>query len=428
MKKLRDYAKVVGEDTIDQLERLADGLSSRSILHVNSTSVGGGVAEILNRLVPLSNDLGLDTRWDVIQGDDKFFNVTKKFHNALQGAPENITKEMLETYLRYNQKNKENISFDKDVTVIHDPQPAAMIDRSVDTRWIWRCHIDVSTSLRYRPAFELIGIRRHIKKALLSQTKVWNFLKTFVGNYDASIFSVASFARQDLNIPQFLVPPSIDPLGEKNRKLKESEIDKVLERYEISREKPIITQVGRFDIFKDPLGVVEAFKIVKKSMDCQLILAGGGATDDPESDMVFKQTQEKAKGVDDVHLIILPPFSDLEINVFQTVSSVVLQKSLKEGFGLTISEALWKGVPVIGGDIGGIPTQIIDGVTGHLVHSTEGAANKITYLLRNPEEARRLGKNGREYVKERFLLTRHLRDYLLLIHSIEHPGETTIQV
>lgn len=428
MTKLWDYAEVVGDEIIEQLVELSEKLSYRSILHVNSTAAGGGVAEILNKLVPLSNELGLDTRWDVMTGGEDFFSITKKFHNALQGAPEHITKDMFEAYFRYNRMDLRDISFDKEVTVIHDPQPAAMIDKSFDTKWVWRCHIDVSPSLRHRPSFEIMGIRRHIKKALLSQTQVWRFLKNFVENYDASIFSVASFARSDLQIPQFMVPPSIDPLSEKNRELTEAEIEKVLDKYEITREKPIITQIGRFDRFKDPLGVIEAYKIVKRSMDCQLILAGGTAIDDPEGIEVFNELKEKVKGERDIHLIILPPFSDIEINVFQKVSSVVLQKSLKEGFGLTISEALWKGVPVIGGAIGGIPLQIIDGVTGYLVHSTEGAANRVAYLLRNPDVAEKIGKNGREYVRERFLLTRHLRDYLLVIHALEHPDKSFIQL
>jgi trehalose synthase len=428
MTKLQDYVDVVGEDRIQRLYELSEKLSAKSVLHVNSTAIGGGVAEILNRMVPLMNDLGLDTRWDVMKGGHEFFNITKKFHNSLQGGPEYITKDMFETYFKYNRINASDISFDKDVTVIHDPQPAALIDRGIDTKWVWRCHIDVSSSLRYRPAFELMGIRRHIKKSRLSQTKVWKFLKTFVDRYDASIFSMASFARPDLKIPQYMVPPSIDPLGEKNRKLKDSEIDKILDKHEISRDKPIMAQIGRFDRFKDPLGVIDAYKIVKKSIDCQLILAGGAATDDPEGAEVFKEVQKKAMGEKDIHLITLPPFSDLEINVFQSVSSVVLQKSLKEGFGLTISEALWKGVPVIGGAIGGIPSQIIDGVTGYLVHSTEGAANRAAYLLRNPDEAKRLGENGHEYVKEKFILTRHLRDYLLIFHALEHPKENFIEL
>ncbi|MBU2559559.1 glycosyltransferase [archaeon] len=428
MTKLKDYAEVVGEDRIDRLYELSEKLSAKSVLHVNSTAIGGGVAEILNKMVPLMNDLGLDTRWDVMKGGYDFFNVTKKFHNSLQGAPEHITKDMLETYFKYNRINFSEMNFDKDITVIHDPQPAAMVDRSIDTKWLWRCHIDVSESMRYRPHFELIGLRRHIKKSRDSQTKVWHFLKKFVEQYDASIFSMASFARPDLKIPQYMMPPSIDPLGEKNRKLAESEIDKVLDKHGISRDKPIITQVGRFDRFKDPLGVIDAYKIAKNSVDCQLILVGGTAVDDPEGEEVFKEVQKKAAGERDIHLIILPPFSDVEINVFQSVSSVVLQKSLKEGFGLTISEALWKGVPVIGGAIGGIPSQIIDGVTGYLVHSTEGAANRIAYLLRNPDVAKRLGENGHEYVKEKFLLTRHLRDYLLIFHAIEHPNENFIEL
>jgi trehalose synthase len=428
MTKLRDYGAVVGEDRIERLYELSEKLSAKSVLHVNSTAIGGGVAEILNKMAPLMNDLGLDTRWDVMKGGHEFFNTTKKFHNALQGAPEYITKDMFETYFKYNRINFGEIDFDKDITIIHDPQPAAMVDKSIDTKWVWRCHIDVSESMRYRPAFELIGLRRRFKKSRSSQTKVWKFLKTFVERYDASIFSMASFARPDLKTPQYMMAPSIDPLGEKNRKLKKSEIDKVLDKHEISQDKPIITQVGRFDRFKDPLGVIDAYKIAKKSVDCQLVLVGGTAIDDPEGEEVFKEAQKKAEGESDVHLIILPPFSDLEINVFQTVSSVVLQKSLKEGFGLTISEALWKGVPVIGGAIGGIPSQIIDGVTGYLVHSTEGAANRIAYLLRNPEMAQRLGENGHEYVKEKFLLTRHLRDYLLIFHAVERPKENLIKL
>lgn len=427
--RLWDYAKIVGEDAIEHLMVLAEQVSHESMLHVNSTSVGGGVAEILNRLVPLFNELGIDTKWEVIKGGEEFFSTTKKFHNALQGAPVEITRDMFDIYLKYNKMNAENLHFDRDIIVIHDPQPTALVNmRNGKNKWIWRCHIDISTGPRYRPQFELIGVRRYIREALLSQTRIWNFLKRYIKRYDASIFSVASFARPDLEIPQFMIAPSIDPLSEKNRELKEKEIEGVLNRYGISRDKPIITQIGRFDRFKDPIGVIEAYKIVKKRIDCQLILAGCTATDDPEGIEVFQEVQKRAEGDEDIHLIILPPFSDLEVNAFQTVASVVLQKSLKEGFGLTISEALWKSTPVVGGAIGGIPSQIINGMNGYLVHSTEGAANKIAYLLRNPEHAKTLGQNGQEYVKEKFLLTRHIRDYLLVMHCLEHPGEKFIQL
>lgn len=426
--KLRAYAKIIGKGEIEELFALSERLSLKSMLHINSTAVGGGVAEILNRLVPLLNDIGIDARWSVMKGGEEFFRVTKSFHNALQGAPVKIGKDTFEIYLKYNRMNAENFSFDRDVTVIHDPQPAALIDMQNNGKWIWRCHIDISTGPRYRPAFELIGVRRYIKKALLSQTRVWKFLKRYIRRYDASMFSAAAFSRAGLNVPQFLVPPSIDPLSDKNRELKEQEIDKVLDKHGISREKPIIAQIGRFDRFKDPMGVIDAYKIVKKRIDCQLILAGGTATDDPEGIEMFQEVKKEAMGDRDIHVIILPPFSDLEVNVFQTAASVVLQKSLKEGFGLTVSEALWKSTPVVGGAVGGIPSQIMNGINGYLIHSTEGAANRIMYLLRNPEHAKRLGQNGREYVKQRFLLTRHLRDYLLIMHSLEHPRESFIQL
>lgn len=408
MAKLEDYAEVVGEVAIDHLIELSGRLSSKSVLHINSTSVGGGVAEILNRMVPLFKELGIDARWDVIKGGEDFFHITKKFHNALQGEEVELDDDMFKTYLGYDAMNAEAISFDKDVVFIHDPQPAALVNHREGSagKWVWRCHIDISTP----------------------QKKTWMFLKGFVKKYDASIFSMPSFSRPDLAIPQFMIHPSIDPLSEKNRELSESEIDGVMERFELDQEKPIITQLGRFDRFKDPLGVIEAYRMVKKRIDCQLILAGGMATDDPEGSKVFGEIKEKIKGDPDIHLIELPPFSDLEINAFQRISSVVVQKSVKEGFGLTVAEAMWKSKPVVGGAVGGIPSQIINGINGYLIYSTEGAANRIAYLLRNPEHAEKMGKNGRAYVKDRFLLTRHLREYLLLMHCLEHPGEPFIQL
>jgi len=406
--KLDDYSEVVGQVAIDHLVELSNRLSSSSILHINSTSVGGGVAEILNRMVPLFRELGIDARWDVIKGGEEFFDITKKFHNALQGEKIELDEDMFKTYQGYNAMNADAVSFDKDVVFVHDPQPAALIDskEAAKSSWVWRCHIDISSPLK----------------------GMWGFLKRFVERYDASIFSMASFSRPDLKIPQFMIHPSIDPLSEKNIELTESEVEEVMERFEIDRKKAIITQIGRFDRFKDPLGVIEAYRIVKKRIDCQLVLAGGMATDDPEGGKVFQEVKKKAEGDPDIHLIELPPFSDLEVNAFQRVSSVVVQKSVKEGFGLTVAEAMWKSKPVVGGAVGGIPSQIINGINGYLIHSTEGAANRIAYLLRNSEEAEKMGKNGREYVKDRFLLTRHLRDYLLVMHCLEHPGERFIQL
>jgi trehalose synthase len=404
MTQLWKYAEIVGEDTIEELYSLAERLPEKSLLHINSTAVGGGVAEILTRMVPLMKELGLDVRWDVIKGGDEFFRVTKSFHNALQGAEVKLTKPMINTYLKYNEINAQEINFDKSAIFIHDPQPAALVSEKEDNRWVWRCHIDISSPHK----------------------DTWNFLKKFIEQYDASIFSMPTFSRPDLNIQQFMVYPSIDPLSEKNKELPLEKIDKVLKKFDIDPERPIITQIGRFDRFKDPLGVIEVYKIVKKRVDCQLVLAGGMATDDPEGIEVFKEVEDKSKDDRDIHLLI--SISDLEVNALQRASSVILQKSLREGFALTVSEALWKGKPVVGGAVGGIPAQIKDGITGYLAYSIEGAANDVLKILRNPDLAEKLGKNGREHVKRNFLLTRHLRDYLLVLYTLQYPGSDFIQL
>ncbi len=405
MTSLIDYAEVVGINTIEELFELADRLTHKSMLHVNSTAVGGGVAEMLNRKVPLFKELGFDTRWDVIKGGEDFFLVTKGLHNSLQGDPMMLSEDVIEIYLRYNRQNAEEMNFDEEFIFIHDPQPAALIEaKTRDNKWIWRCHIDISSPFG----------------------ETWTFLKQFIERYNGTIFSRASFSRPDLNIKQFMITPSIDPLSEKNRELNQNEIDKVVDKLDINLEKPLITQIGRFDRFKDPIGVIKAYKLVKKHIDCQLILAGGLATDDPEGMEVYNEVQQHAEGDHDIHLLL--SLSDLEVNALQRLSSVVLQKSLKEGFALTVSEALWKGIPVIGGAVGGIPLQIIDGFTGFLVHSIEGASNRILWLLRNPESAEKISENGKEHVKRNFLLTRHIRDHLLLMHALEHPGEDFIQL
>lgn len=423
-----DYEDIVGRSLLEDLELLAERISGK-VQHINSTYTGGGVAEILNSLVPLFKGLDIETEWNVIRGDDKFFLVTKGFHNALHGRVDEIVdivdtphkhvsvlndlenqieelnkkKDMLETYLHWNDVNAEEMDLDGDFVFIHDPQPAAMIHAKKNGNWIWRCHIDVSNP----------------------DALVWNFLRDFVSGYDASIFSTPSFARPDLRIRQFLIPPSIDPLSDKNIELSPSEIDAVLDKYEINREdKPIITQVSRFDRLKDLPGVIDAYKLVKKRIDCQLILAGGVAADDPEGMGVYQEVMRKAEGEEDIHVLLgSPPFTDIEINAFQRASSVIMQKSLKEGFGLVVSEGLWKGKPVIGGATGGIPLQIINGVTGYLVHSVEGAAYKVANLLKDPELARKIGANGKEHVRHNFLITRHLTDYLLTMMSLVNPSK-----
>lgn len=404
---LSSYEDIVGIRTIEELGLLAEKVKGKKAKMVNSTAVGGGVAEILARLVPLMNELGVDTKWEVIKGSEEFFDVTKTFHNALHGDKVEITPQMFDLYRRYIAINASEMSFDEDIILIHDPQPAGLIKCKEKGRgkWVWRCHIDLSNPHR----------------------GVWEFLEGYVKEYDASLFSSPAFA-QILPIPQYLVYPCIDPLSTKNKDLPPEVISRVLGKYGIDKERPIITQISRFDRLKDPVGVVEAYKLVKKRTDCQLVIAGGGAADDPEAELVLTTVREKGKDDPDIHILVLPPFSDIEINALQRASTIILQKSLREGFGLTVTEALWKGKPVIGSAVGGIPLQIKHNLTGILVHSIEGAAFQIRYLLNNPEYAARLGQYGREYVREKFLLTRLMRSYLLLFIALDHLGEKVIEL
>lgn len=404
--KLSDYAKVIRSQNVDEIYLLAEKIAGRSLKMVNSTLVGGGVAEILNRLVPLLNELGIDTKWEVIKGSGEFFNVTKVFHNALHGHRVEVNEKVFSIYKDTNAENLKTMDFSEDVVVIHDPQPAALIEAKEKSKakWVWRCHIDLSHP----------------------QEEVWNFLKGYVSRFDASIFSAPWFSKE-LPIPQYFITPSIDPLVEKNRDLTKAEIDKVMRKFSIPRDKPIICQISRFDYLKDPVGVIQAYKLVKKHIDCRLILAGGSATDDPEGSKVLDEVRNNAEGDPDIHILSLPPFSDFEINALQRASTIVLQKSLREGFGLTVTEAMWKGKPVIAGAVGGIPLQIIHNFTGVLVHSIEGTAYQIRYLLNNPQRAERLGKYAKEQVREKFLITRNLRNYLLLLIAVFHPDEDVVQ-
>lgn len=403
MPKITEYESIVGPNTIEELRLLAGKLQGKLIQNINSTAVGGGVAEILNRMVPLLRELGVDTRWDFIKGGEDFFNVTKKFHNALHGKPEEITPQMFEIFMETSQRNIDEVKIYGDVVFIHDPQPIALIKKKASipgSKWIWRCHIDVS----------------------MPDKQVWNFLTPFIHQYDAAVFSAPNFS-QPLPIRQFLIAPSIDPLSDKNKDLPQETINKVLEKYHIPGNKPIITQISRFDYLKDPIGVIEAYRLVKKRIDCQLIIAGGTATDDPESTMVFEEAKEAAGTDADIHLLPIPSGSDIEINALQRASTVIIQKSLREGFGLTITEALWKAKPVVASCTGGIPLQIKHKYSGLLCHSVAGAAFAIKQLLNSPEYARRLGENGHEHIKQNFLLTRHLKDYMLLFLCMYHPED-----
>lgn len=406
MNTLDEYTAVIGEDVIDELKVLARHVGSRRLQNINSTAVGGGVAEILSRMVPLLRELGVDTTWDVIKGDEAFFAVTKTFHNALHGQRETLSEEMFDVFMENTRRNLDDIELTGDVVLVHDPQPAGLVSgRRGDQRWIWRCHIDVSSPDRW----------------------VWGFLRPIVDRYDAAVFSMPDFA-QVLSIPQFLVAPSIDPLAPKNRELDDETIAKVLEMYGIDPARPLLTQISRFDRLKDPLGVIAAYRLVKRRHDCQLVLAGGGASDDPEGMMVLQEVNEAAGDDPDIHVILLPPYSDTEINALVRASTIVVQKSLREGFGLTVAEALWKRKPVVAGAVGGIKIQVIDDLTGYLVHSPEGAAHRILQLLRDPELRRGMGDNGYEHVRRNFLLTRHIKDYLLMMLAVDHLGEHVVSL
>ncbi|OGP85484.1 MAG: glycosyl transferase family 1 [Deltaproteobacteria bacterium RBG_16_58_17] len=396
MAKIDDYIPIVGESVVEDLKLIAVHLKGKRILNVNSTAVGGGVAEILNRMVPLLRELGLDVRWDVIKGGKDFFEVTKKFHNALHGGRVDISEKDFEIFMETSRSNLEAMETSGDIIFIHDPQPIVLVRKRGDNKWIWRCHIDLSEPKK----------------------KVWRFLKEFIVQYDAAVFSAPAFSRT-LPIRQFLIAPSIDPLSDKNRELPQEVIDGVLHKYGVPKDKPIITQISRFDRLKDPLGVIGTFRLVKKHIDCRLLLAGGTATDDPEGQKVFEEVMEAAHGDPDIHILVVSQ-NDLEINALQRASTVILQKSLKEGFGLTVSEALWKSKPVVASNVGGIPLQVKNRYSGLLCYSPEGAAFAVKQFLTSPDYARQIGENGREHVRNNFLITRHLRDYMLLFLSLYH--------
>lgn len=398
------YAGITPKGDLLLLRKLGGRLGGRSFLHINSTKAGGGVAEILQRMIPILSALDIQSRWEVIQGDERFYDITKKIHNALQGGPERITEDMWRHYREINRVNAEKLDLDADAVLINDPQPAALVEHRKKGTWIWRCHIDLGNPSSH----VLAAIARYCTQ------------------YDGLVFSVPRFARA-LPLSEFIVAPSIDPLSDKNRELAGTEIAESLGRLGIPGDRPLILQVSRFDRFKDPIRVIQAYRMVKKYNDCILILAGSPADDDPEGARMLEEVKNYAADDPDIFVLLLPPFSDTDINALQRAATVVLQKSLKEGFGLTVSEAMWKGKPVIGGVAGGIPLQIVHGVTGFLVRSIEGAAFRIRQYLNNPEMAKRMGERGREYVRERFLITRQVRDYLSVWYAIENNAKGVVE-
>jgi len=407
---LDEYAAIVGEAVIDHLRQLAAPLKGMRVVHVNSTREGGGVAEILNWLVPFKQELGLDVCWEVVTGAANFYQCTKSFHNGLQGNPVGIPPVLLRAYEQTNADNAERLRSvleEADFVFIHDPQPAPLLRLCPNRKgkWVWRCHIDLSRPYR----------------------AVWKYLREFVAGYDASIWSLADFA-QPLPHPLYLIAPSIDPLSQKNRDLYPGEIEAVFDRYHLDPDLPLITQVSRFDRFKDPLGVIQAYRLVKEFTPVQLVLAGGGATDDPEGEEVLREVREAAGDDPDIHILLLPSDAHREINALQRASTICLQKSIREGFGLTVTEALWKGKPVIGGDTGGIRLQVINHHTGFLVNTPEGAALRIRYLLKNRDRLDAMGRKARALVLDNFLVTRHLREYLTLMFATMHAGTDRIEL
>lgn len=408
---LERYAEHAGADAIEQLRQLAGLLTGLKVVHVNSTRRGGGVAEILETMVPLMQELGLDASWEVIEGNDDFFTCTKSFHNTLQGKTLDIPPALLIAYEEVNAANAERlrpILEAADIVIVHDPQSAPLLSHCPERRgkWIWRCHIDLSHP--YRP--------------------VWKYLRRFLLGYDASIFSLDAFA-QPMPHPVYLIPPSIDPLSEKNLPLDPANVRQVLEEFGVDAARPMLLQISRFDRFKDPLGVIQAYRLAKDFVpSLQLVLAGGSAADDPEGETVVEDVRRSAEGDPDIHVLSSGHYSDQTINALQTGADIVLQKSLREGFGLTVTEAMWKGKPVIGGNTGGIRLQLVNHRTGFLVDTPEGAALRIRYLLAERSRIGQIGENAREFVRQNFLRTRHLREYMTLMVALIHGNADRIEL
>jgi trehalose synthase len=408
-KELDDYAGVATPDAIERIRALAAPLQGARVLHINATAYGGGVAELLQTHVPLLRNVGLDAEWQVIHGSDEFFAVTKEAHNGLQGAEIEWTLERQRTYLERVLDNALLLEGAWDFVVVHDPQPVALLhflrDRHLslgaDTKWIWRCHIDLTDA----------------------DPLIWEFFRPFVQMYDASVWTMPQFVPASLQMNRIVhAPPCIDPLSVKNLDLAMPFCVEITRQYGIDVHRPIVCQVSRFDPWKDPLGVVQAYRLVRRQVtDAQLVLAGSMATDDPEGFRVWEETEAARDGDRDIHLLSnLHQVGAVQINAFQRTASVVVQKSIREGFGLTVSEALWKGRPVVGGRAGGITLQIVDDFDGFLVDSVEDCAARVIDLLADPVGADAMGQQGREFVRERFLCTRELEDWLRLFTDLRN--------
>ena len=397
-KGIDDYREIVGDEVLSKIFAKAKRLSNKHILHINSTYQGGGVSEILNSLVLLMNDIGIFTGWRILHGTPDFFSITKKFHNAMQGEKINLTETKRFIYTETNENFARFTHINHDCVIIHDSQPLPLIKFYRKRQpWIWRCHIDIS-----------------------NQTpELWDYLKTFIIRYDLVLVSHEKYKKKDLLVPQRVLLPSIDPLGHKNKPIDEDVIRKYLHKFRIPTDKPIIAQISRFDKWKDPEGVIEVFELAKQEVDCRLVLCGNMATDDPEGEQIYHRLVQKTRRSKDI--IFIMHESPILANALQRKASVIIQKSLREGFGLTVTEALWKGTSVVASNVGGLPLQVIDGKTGFLVepNDIEKFADRVVKLLKDRELAKELGKNGRAHVKENFLITRHILDYMdILIETL----------
>ena len=400
-KHLSDYASIVGRALVEEIRERAERLQGKRILHVSATAFGGGVAEILYTLVPLMTDVGLECEWQVIYGREEFFNATKLMHNALQGSPQDLDEEQWATWLHYNEINARELSSDWDVCIVHDPQPAALASlvNEKAARWIWRCHIDLSTP----------------NPATLGR------LVPYLEPYPAAVFHMPQYVPADVDGRAHIVPPAIDPLAPKNMAFSPDDAVYICEQFGIDVDRPLLCQVSRFDPWKDPLGVIDAYRLVKERIpEIQLALVGSMATDDPEGWDFFNATVAHADGDPDIHILNnLNNVGAIEVNAFQSHCDVVIQKSTREGFGLTVTEAIWKARPFIGGNVGGIPLQVTDGETGFLVSSVQECAERAIEILEDPGLGRRLGRAGKESARRNFLTPRLLRDWLALFEQID---------
>jgi trehalose synthase len=400
MRSLEEYRDVVGEEVISSIYRKARTLYGLKVININSTFYGGGVAEILNTFVPLMNDAGVEADWRILRGTPDFFDITKKFHNGLQGDRINLTQIKRSLYTQASETFASYCHIDDDCVIIHDPQPLPLIKFFKKKQpWVWRCHVDLSDP----------------------DPRLWEFLKSFILRYDMVVISSPKYRREDLPVFQRVIYPAIDPMSPKNMDLSDKMIVKYMSKFGIPTDKPLMSQISRFDKWKEPGSVLDVFELVRRKMDCRLVLCGSMASDDPEGGQIYERVHRKANNlIKSGDVILVTSENNILVNVLQRSSAVVVQKSAKEGFGLSVTEALWKGKPVVASDVGGIPHQIADGETGFLLppNDDQGFADRIIEVLKKPELGEELGKKAKEFVRERFLVTRLLGDYLDLLNDI----------